>query len=70
MNDNDLKPMAPPRPMLRLVQGDGSHPPAPRNGLSEAEMRMRWYARHIREFRDHVIDFAEERPKLTLVHSA
>lgn len=59
-------------PQLRLVHDDRSRPRARRDELSEAGMRMKWYARHIRELREGLIDFskidfAEDRPKLTLV---
>lgn len=65
-------PLPAPRPQLRLVYSDSSRPRAQREGLGEAEMRMRWYAKNIRAFREGVIDlskidFAEDRPKLTLV---
>jgi len=57
---------------LRLVYDNRRRPGAQRDGLSEAEMRMRWYARNIRTLRDGLIDFDEiefagDRPKLKLV---
>lgn len=61
----------PRRTCLRVVHSDDSYPTCRATGGDgidrETQDRMRWYGKHISEFRDSVIGFAKNRPTLTLV---